>query len=533
MDFRTDLMSVSGRAGMVASSQAFASQAGLELLDAGGTAADAAVAMAAALAVTEPNSTGPGGDAFCLYYEAATGAVHALNGSGRAPSALTIDRLRQQGITDRIPPEHPDSVTVPGAVAAWFDLHARFGRLPVERVLAPAVHLARDGFTPGPLNSYYWRKAWQKQLAGRPAADELRLPEAGLFRNSGMARTLECLIEGGSPAFYGGPLAHAIVEAISAKGGCVTLADLAVHRSEWTKPLSVDFDGLSLWECGPNSQGMVALQALEILKHTAIRSTAHLSTNRLHYQLEALKLAIHDALANLADPAVVRMNTAAWLSPEYNRELAAGIDPTQAVDFDARPAARLIGSDTVYFCVVDAAGNACSMVNSNFVQFGSGIIPPGWGFSLQNRGLGFSLDPTHPNALAPGKRPYHTIIPALLTRVEDGSLAAVLGVMGGAMQPQGHLQVMLNMVLDGLDPQAALNAPRFCIDLDSADRRIWIEEGMPPEAISGLQNRGHPLEVVCGLRRSVFGRGQVILVQSDGRRTAGTDPRADGCALSQ
>lgn len=522
---------------MVSSSQPLASAAGVEILRAGGSAADAAIGMAAALAVTEPCSTGLGGDAFILYYQASKRKVYALNGSGRAPAGLSIERVRQNGYANGLPPWHADTVTVPGACAAWFDLHDRFGCLPAQMVFKPAVRLAQDGFQVAPLTSYYWREAAKKQLANSLNGMELTIhgkgPNPGqVFQNPGMVKTLEMLSAHGKRIFYEGEMGKAIVDTIQQAGGCMELSDLSAHSSTWEEPFFSEYMGVRLWECGPNSQGLVALQALEILKQFGINQTMPFSADRLHLEIEALRLAFEDAKAYLADPSFIATPVTGLLSPEYNCLRAREIHLEKA---NPSPLAGtpLGTSDTVYFCAMDADGNACSMVNSNYIHFGTGIVPAGYGFSLQNRGLGFSLNPDHPNALQPRKRPYHTIIPALATRADDASLYAVLGVMGGYMQPQGHLQVFLSMLQDGLDPQQALELPRFCIEVADRGGDILIEEGMPDDVIQGLIGRGHVLHLVTGYSRSVFGRGQVIMVTEDGMRCAGSDPRADGCAMAE
>jgi gamma-glutamyltranspeptidase / glutathione hydrolase len=536
MVFQSGRSPVFTLSGVAASSQPAASAAGVEIMHSGGSAADAAIAMAAVLAVTEPCSTGLGGDVFVLYYQASDRKVYALNGSGRAPAALSLDRVIQNGFKNGLPSSHPDTITVPGACAAWFDLLERFGRLNPRDVLTPAIRLAENGFPVEPLTSYYWRRAAGRQLVSSGNGSELMISGRGplpgeVFHNPGMVRTFRLLAESGKEAFYQGPIAEAIVEVIRQAGGCMALADLAAHTSTWEEPLSAEYKDIRLWECPPNGQGIVALQALELLQFTDIDQTKSLSPDRLHLQIEALRLAFCDARAYLTDPVFPHLPSELFLSPEYSRQRAGLIQPGQAA-ISPRAGSPIYSSDTVYFCAVDPQGNACSMVNSNYMSFGTGIVPKGFGFSLQNRGLNFSLDPSHPNALQPGKRPYHTIIPAMATRDSDRSLYAALGVMGGFMQPQGHLQVFQSLVLDRMDPQAALDLPRFCIDVDENNGQVLIEEGIPDDVIRELKARGHSIRMVDGYARSVFGRGQIITIGKDGRRCAGSDPRADGCAIS-
>jgi gamma-glutamyltranspeptidase/glutathione hydrolase len=522
------------RQGMVATSQPLAVAAGLEILAQGGNAADAAIATAAALNVTEPTSTGIGGDAFALYYEAATREVSALNGSGRAPAALTLERLQREGFGRSLPPFHPYTITVPGACAAWCDLVAHYGRLKMKDVLAPAIRLAEEGFPVAPITAYFWDRGAQRQLAQALNGSELtidgRAPRAGeIFRNPGLARTLHAVAEGGKQIFYQGVIAEAIVDEVQQAGGCLTLDDLAAHQSNWDEPISTTYRGLRVWECPPNGQGITALLALNILEGYDLTKMPSFSAERLHLEIESLRLAFADARWYVADPEVVHVPVAELLSKDYAAERRKLID-LQRATLDQRRGAPVASSDTVYLSVVDGEGNACSFINSNYMGFGTGIVPKGWGFSLQNRGHNFHLDPGHPNALAPGKRPYHTIIPGLITL--EGKLYASFGVMGGFMQPQGHLQVVVALADDGLDPQAALDRPRFCILSGEAGGRVALEEGIPVEVMSQLAQMGHPVVPVSGYGRAVFGRGQIILRDTEtGVLWGGSDPRADGLAM--
>lgn len=529
---------VVGTRGMAAASQPLAVAAGIKMLDQGGNAADAAVAMAAVLAVTEPGSTGLGGDCFALYYEASTCQVYALNGSGRAPRALTLERLRREGFSTELPPFHPYTITVPGACAGWCDLVERFGRLSLAAILEPSIELAERGFAVAPLTAYFWQRGAEAQLRHALNGGELlmegRAPRAGeVFRNPNLARVLQQIATHGKKAFYEGPIAEAIVDTVQKAGGCLALEDLAAHHSTWDKPLAVTYRHFKVWECPPNGQGLTALLALNILKGYDLKTVNPLSSQRLHLQIEALRLAFADAFRYIADPAWGDLPLDALLSDTYAAERRALIHPQRAL-MQVCPGEPLKGSDTVYFCVVDEMGNACSMVNSNYMGFGTGIVPRGCGFSLQNRGLNFNLDPNHPNALQPGKRPYHTIIPALVTHEEDDTLFAVVGVMGGFMQPQGHVQVITALVDDGLDPQSALDRPRFCVQVQEPGGRVAVEEGIPEPTLAALATMGHPIERVSGMGRALFGRGQIILRDREsGVLWGGSDPRADGCALAQ
>ena len=533
--FNSHRSPVYARRGMIAASQPLAVGAGLQILEAGGNAADAAVTVAAALNVTEPSSTGLGGDCFALYYDATTRQISALNGSGRAPAALTLERVQQAGISGSLPPLHPYAITVPGACAGWCDLIEKFGRLSMKRILAPAIHLAEEGFPVAPLTAWFWRRSAQKLLAQSLNGTELTIdgrgPAAGeLFRNPGLAHTLRAIAEGGKEAYYTGEIAKGIVAIIHEASGCMSLDDLATHTSTWEQPLSVAYRGLRVWECPPNGQGLVALLALNILEGFNLAGLPPLSAERLHLEIEALRLAFGDALQHVADPAFYAIPLEELLSSDYAAKRRALIRPGEALK-DVSTGISHPGNDTVYFCVVDGEGNACSFINSNYMGFGTGIVPRGWGFTLQNRGCNFRLDPGHPNQLEPRKRPYHTIIPALLTR-EDGSLYGPFGVMGGFMQPQGHVQTLVAMLDDALDPQAALDQPRFCLDVEHDPTDILLEESLPAATIKELQDYGHPVKLIGGMERSHFGRGQIIRRDpATGVLCGGSDPRADGCAM--
>lgn len=526
---------VMGRGGMVASSQPLATAAGLEMLRRGGNAADAAVATAAALNVTEPASTGIGGDMFALFFEARSSRITALNGSGRAPAALTLERLRQEGVKD-LPPDHPYTVTVPGACAGWCDLLARHGTLPLAEVLAPAIRLAEEGYPVAPVTAYFWQRDAQELLSsslnGRELTIDGRGPEPGeIFRNPNLAKTFRKLAEGGPQAFYQGEIAEAIAATVRQAGGCLTVDDLAGHTSTWDTPISTSFAGLRLWECPPNGQGITALITLNLLEGFDLLSMDPLSADRFHLEIEALRLAFADARGYVADPRHHPVPVEELLSKEYAAQRSRLIDRSRAT-LDQERGKPAAGTDTVYFCTADRFGNACSFINSNYMGFGTGIVPSGWGFTLQNRGHNFSLDPEHPNVLEPRKRPYHTIIPALITRESDDSLYASIGVMGGFMQPQGHVQVFLALA-QGYDPQAALDLPRFCILDGSASGEVGLEEGIPGAVIADLSSRGHQVREVAGWDRVLFGRGQVILHdRRTGVLVGGSDGRADGCAMS-
>lgn len=547
LEFASRRSPVIGRRGMVATSQPLAVAAGLQMLASGGNAADAAVAVAAALNVTEPTSTGIGGDCFALYFDAATRQITALNASGRAPAALSLERLQREGFRSSLPPFHPYTITVPGACAGWCDLIERHGRSTMATVLSPAIRLAEEGFPVAPITAHFWERGVERQLHQAPGGHELtidgRAPRPGeIFRNPGLARTFRLVAEKGKLAFYQGEIAEAIASAVQSAGGCLALEDLAAHQSTWEQPIHTAYRHLRIWECPPNGQGLAALIALNILEGFSLNEMPPLSADRLHLEIEAMRLAFADARWFVADPAYNPLPLEQLLSKDYAAERRKLINPFRAT-LNQKPGLRgemrpLAGraADTVYLSVVDSEGNACSFINSNYMGFGTGIVPRGWGFTLQNRGHNFSLDPSHPNALAPGKRPYHTIIPAMATRagvLGNEELYASFGVMGGFMQPQGHLQVVVALVDDGLDPQAALDRPRFCLAEGEPGGRVSLEEGLPIGVGATLSLMGHHVERVNGQARALFGRGQIILRDAEnGVLWGGSDPRADGCAMS-
>ncbi|MDW8146511.1 MAG: gamma-glutamyltransferase [Roseiflexaceae bacterium] len=507
-----------------------AAQAGLRMLLAGGSAADAVVAAAAALNVVEPMSTGIGGDAFALIYDAQLRTVRALNGSGRAPAGLSRDTFIARGLTS-IPSTGMLPVTVPGAVDAWVELLAAYGRLPLAQVLAPAIEYAEHGFPVSEIIARSWKLAEPKLAAhpdtARTYLPQGRAPRAGeLFRQPGLARSLRLIAEGGRDAFYRGAIAAAIAATSARDGGVLTLEDLAAHRSTWETPISTTYRGYTVYECPPNGQGITALIALNILEGFDMAALTPASPEALHLQIEALRLAFADAAAYVADPAHVHVPTDWLLSAAHAAERRAQIDPQRAMP-SVRPSALPGGHDTVYVTAVDADGNAVSFINSLYMAFGSGVVAGDTGICLQNRGAGFVLDPDHPNCVAPGKRPYHTIIPCIVTRGDR--LWASFGVMGGFMQPQGHVQMLVNMIDFGMNPQEALDAPRFeLIDPYLGQDAVALEHD--PEVAAALAARGH--RVVDRQGMFGFGGGQIIVVDEAGVRHAGSDPRKDGCAVA-
>ena len=513
---------------MVASSQRHASEVGAAVLRDSGTAADACVAMDAMLHVTEPASTSLGGDLFALFYDAQTSRISALNASGRSPRERVLaDVARDE--RGRIPQRHGDSVTVPGVCAGWFDLVTRYGKKDVAALIEPAINTAESGFTVARVAAAVWERNLPTLQSSELTIDGRAPREGEVFRNPALASVLRCVAADGPAAFYHGDIAQRIAAAVQEAGGALTPDDLAAHRSTWQEPISVAYRGVRVWECPPNGQGLAALLALAILEGCVIPPAG--TAERVHVQIEALRLAFADARWYVSDPVMSPAPLDELLSPEYIASRRARIDPSRAAgDVPHGSPAGIPG--TVYHCAVDSMGNACSVVSSTYASFGSGIVPAGLGFTLQDRGCGFVLDPGHPNVFAPGKRPYHTIIPGMLTK-GDGSLWGPFGVMGGPMQPQGHVQVTMGLVDDDVSPQEALDRPRFFIEPEIDGGRVYLETGMSKSVADGLRARGHDIVVDPDTRgRSMFGRGQVILRQPDGSFIGGTDGRADGCVLA-
>ncbi|RLI02030.1 gamma-glutamyltransferase [Candidatus Bathyarchaeota archaeon] len=533
MKFNSRRSPVYGTHGMVASSQPLASMAGIEILKKGGNAADAAVAVASSLNMTEPCSTGIGGDAFCLFFDAKTKKVRGLNASGRAPAALNLEYLAEHGIKDRLPPTSPHTVTVPGAAAGWVDTIEKFGTMTMPEVLAPAIRLGEEGFPVSPITARAWDRGIPKLKTG-PHYEEMLLngkaPRAGeIMKNKNLAHTFHEVAEHGKAGFYEGRIAEEIVKVLEPMGGVMTVDDLKNHYNTFPEPITTNYKGLDVYEIPPNGQGITALIALNILEEYDFTGVPHGSTKHLHTLIEAMRLAFADTRWYVADPDVTDVPIQELISKKYAAKRRKLLNPEKAT-VDVQKGSPVAGSDTVYFCVVDGMGNACSFIISNYAGFGTGIIPKGCGFTLQNRGFGFSLDPEHPNRLEPNKRPYHTIIPGML--MQDGELYAPFGVMGGFMQPQGHTQVVVNMVDYGMNPQEALDAGRFCILNGQSGGKVHIEDEISVKVMSELTGMGHEVVPSSGWRRGYFGRGQIIHRNPEsGVLTAGSDPRADGCAV--
>ena len=526
---------VFARNGLIATSQPLASAAGLQVLMAGGNAVDAAVTAAATLSVVEPTMTGIGGDLFALLHEGRTGAIHALNASGRAPRAASLEAVLEVG---EMPSFGIESVSVPGAVDGWHQLLERHGTISFGRALAPAIEYARNGFAVTEVVASQWQTT-ADLLALDPAAANTflpngRAPRAGeVFANPYLAETLQQLAREGRDAFYEGPIAKAIAADARRRNGWLDEADLTAHRSDWVEPIRTTFRGYEVLELPPNTQGITALEALNLLELDDLGSLQHNSAAYLHRLIEAIRIAFADRDAYIADPASVPPELIERLvSKEYAVTRHNEIDPDQAAPTYApwgedvagnTPGAPRSGKgDTVYLATADRQGNVVSLIQSLFGAFGSGIVAGDTGIVLQNRASLFSTDPTHPNCLAPGKRPFHTLVPALVLRADAPWLS--FGVMGGDMQTQAHVQVLLNMLLFGMNVQAAGEAARARWTGDG----VALETGISEEARRGLRARGHRLVEMTG----GFGGYQGIQVDAArGVLMGGSDPRKDGLAM--
>ena len=517
--------------GIVATSHYLASQAGAEILRQGGSAIDAAIAANATLGVVEPMMNGIGGDLFLLYWDAKSGKLYGLNASGWAPRQLSIAFLKKQNITV-MPQRGIQSVTVPGAVDGWSKAHQRFGRLPWKNLFTPAISYAEHGYFVSELVHAYWKNA-QETLKETPEATRIFLPEGKVpelgerFSNPDLARTLRLIAEQGRDAFYRGEIAQAIVKTSAALGGTMQADDLAEFSAEWVDPISIDYRGWKVYELPPNGQGMAALEMLNIMGTFTPDPAGPQGTVEEHKKIEAMKLAYTDRYRYNADPHFAKVPVQGLLSPDYARQRAALIHPDKASCTTA--AGSPARSDTTYLAVVDKDGNIASVIQSLYDLFGSGVAVTGMGFPLQDRGGLFTLDANHPNALAPRKRPFHTIIPAFM---EKGNVHVGFGIMGGSNQPLAHAQFVSNFVDYGMNIQAALEAPRFTIagTDEPIGCHLLIESRVKPEVVEQLRQKGHNI-VVRGEYSSAMGRGQVVLHNSaTGTNYAASDPRADGVA---
>ena len=506
---------------VVATSQPLAAQAGLRMLMKGGNAVDAVIATAISLTVLEPTSNGIGSDAFCILWDGKQ--IHGLNASGRSPAAWTLDRFKGKS---EMPRRGWDSVTVPGAISAWVDLSQKFGKLPFADLFEPAIRYAADGYMVSPTISRLWANQ-VSELKDQPGYAEAfmprgRAPEAGeKFSFPDQAKTLARIAETRGEAFYKGDLAEKIAAWARQHGGAMTVADLAAHRNDWVEPIGMDYRGYRVLEIPPNGQGISALMALGMLENLDMAKLSVDTADSLHAQIEAMKLAFADANEYVSDPATMRVQPSAMLDKGYLKERAKLIDMKKAADPGfGRPA----GSGTVYLTAADESGMMVSYIQSNYAGFGSGVVVPGTGISLQNRGYGFVLKPGHANVVAPKKRPFQTIIPGFVTK--DGQPLMSFGLMGGSMQSQGHMQVILRMVDHQQNPQAAADAPRWRIDqgLD-----VNIEQGVPPAVLDNLKRRGHRM-TQADRWSTDFGRAQLIFKMEDGYFAA-SERRTDGQAV--
>jgi len=527
--------------GMAATSQPLVSQVALDVLKRGGTAVDAAIAANATIGLMEPTGSGVGGDLFAIVWDAKTQMLYGLNGSGRSPKSLTLAKLREelkkQGL-DKIPPRGPLPVSVPGAVDGWFELHRRFGKLSMKELLQQAISYARNGFPVTEVIAAGWALN-ATVLAKYPNYAETYMPDGRtpakgeIFRNPLLANTLTAIAEGGRDAFYKGEIAQRIETYMRANGGYLTAADLAAHHSEWVEPVSTNYRGYDVWELPPNTQGVAALEMLNILEPYDLKSMGFGSPEYLHLFLEAKKLAFEDRARFYADPEFSKIPLKALLSKDYAARRRALIEPGQAALEYPVDNKAIDQSDTIYLTVADEAGNMVSLIQSNYRGMGSGMTPDGCGFILQDRGELFSLRDGHPNVYAPGKRPFHTIIPAFVTK--NGKPWLSFGVMGGAMQPQGHVQILVNLIDFGMNLQEAGDAPRARHDGSSEPTdeimrnggEVVLEQGFSAATVQALEARGHKVKVA---NDGDFGGYQAIMRNDQGVYFGASESRKDGAA---
>jgi gamma-glutamyltranspeptidase / glutathione hydrolase len=514
--------------GMVATSQPLAAQAGLDILKKGGNAIDAAIATAAALTVVEPTSNGIGGDAFAIVWF--KGELHGLNASGPAPKNISIDAVKERGY-DKMPQHGWLPVTVPGVPAAWAALSKRFGRLSLTEVLKPAIEYAENGFPISPILGKYWNQAFQaykKNLTGEEFvswfetfAPKGRAPKIGeIWASEGHAKTLRLIAETNAESFYRGEIAEKIVSFSKQYDGFLNEDDLEAYKVEWVKPISVQYRGYNVWEIPPNGQGLVALMALNTLRGFEFHEKETVYT--YHKQIEAMKLAFADGKKYITDPRFMKSTVKQLLSEEYAQERRNLIGEEALTPEPGTPSK----GGTVYLAAADREGNMISYIQSNYMGFGSGLVVPGTGIALQNRGADFSLDPEHENALQGGKKTYHTIIPGFLTKGKEA--VGPFGVMGGYMQPQGHVQVIMNTIDFQLNPQVALDAPRWQW---VEGKKVVVEHNFPQHIAQALARKGHEIQV--SIDSGVFGRGQIIWRDPEtGVLAGGTESRTDGAVAA-
>jgi gamma-glutamyltranspeptidase/glutathione hydrolase len=530
---------VIARNGIVATSQPLAAQAGLEILKSGGNAIDSAIATNAVIGLTEPMSCGIGGDLFVIYWEAKSGKLYGLNASGRSPYKLTREIFKSKNITE-IPTYGPLSWSVPGCVDGWEMLIKRFGTKRLADVLKPAIDYAENGFPVSEVIGVQWASA-TRRLQEWPDSTQTylpggRAPETGeLFRNPNLARSYRQIAQDGAQAFYRGEIARKIVAFSEKNGGYFSLKDFEDHRSDWVDPVSTNYRGYDVWELPPNGQGIAALEMLNVLEAYDLKSMGPLNPDYLHLLVESKKLAFADRARFYSDPDFGKPPVAELISKAYAAQQRKRINPDKAATDVPAGDPRLTHGDTIYLTVVDKDRNCCSLIQSNYNGFGSQIVPGDVGFCLQNRGALFALDDSHPNRYEPHKRPFHTIIPAFVTK--DGKPWLCFGVMGGDMQPQGHVQVLINMIDFGMNVQEAGDAARVQhfgsatptgLPMELNGGRVAVESGIPDAAVEALRKKGH--QVVRG-NLGTFGGYQAILIDhKHGVLHGGTEPRKDGCA---
>jgi gamma-glutamyltranspeptidase/glutathione hydrolase len=516
--------------GVVATSQPLASAAGLAVLQRGGNAIDAAVTAAAVLNLVEPHMTGIGGDMFAILWSARDRKLVGLNASGRAGEGMTREILLQRGHTE-VPSDGAEPITVPGALSGWAALLDRYGTVTLAEALEPAIRLAEEGFAVSPIIAGQWAQEVERLQRDEGAratflVDGVRAPREGeWFRNPDLARSFRQIAKQGPGALYGGELGQRIVERVQALGGFLTIDDLRRHRPEWVEPISVPFRGYRLWELPPNNQGIAALEMLRILEADDLAALGHNSVPYFHRLIEAKKLAFADLDHYVGDPASMTIPVSQLLSDAHTAERRAKLDPTRAAQRQD-PGPERSASETIYLTTADAEGNMVSFINSLYEHFGSTVVVPGTGFALQDRGAGFTLDPGLANTVAPGKKPLHTLIPAFVTRTTPKGDRPWMsfGVMGGAMQPQGHVQVLLNLLVFGMGVQQAIDAPRF---RHFEGLRVGLESPIPDSVRAALRAMGHD---VVELAPGSAGGAQIILRLEQGY-VAGSDPRKDGAAV--
>ena len=517
---------VHAKRGMVCTSQPLASQAGLTILQQSGNAIDAAIATAICQTIVEPTNNGLGSDCFALVWTG--GKLHGLNGSGYAPQRLTPEAVAASGATEKMPLRGWEAVTVPGAPSAWAELHKRFGRLPFAKLFESAIYYAEQGYPVSPIVARFWQEGidaltpYKNNPAIAPWFATFDVHGNGVAPQTGEmvtlpdhAKTLRILADSYCESYYRGELAQKLVEFSDKTGGYLSLEDLADYRAEWVEPVHINYHGYDVWEMPPNGHGITALMALNILKDMEIGAKD--TGDTFHKQIEAMKLAFADGMHYIADPRYMQTRVEELLSDAYAAQRRALIGETALEPTHGKP----FCGGTVYLCTADGEGNMVSFIQSNYKDFGSGIVLPGYGINLNDRGAGFSLNPELDDYLAPRKKPYHTIIPGFLTH--EGEAVGPFGVMGAYMQPQGHVQVIMNTVDWLLNPQTALDAPRWQW---IAGKEIWLESSVAPEIVEDLRRRGHEVRVLED--DTTFGRGEIIWRDSNGVLAGATEPRADG-----